>query len=119
MRAHWVELGDVDVLLSQWAVWGASFLRHLQHTRSRWQQDYDSGYQEEGLHAELPPGSDEDMERVDRAMAYLKRNDVSSYVILLDVYVNDRPCREERLMGACRRFCDAWNSAVDRMRAAG
>lgn len=119
MRAIWIDLADVDVLLSQWAVWGAGYLRRLQHTSSRWQRDYDSGYQEEGLHAELPPGDDEAMERVDRAMAYLRRTDIPSYVILIDVYVNHRPCKPGRREAAVRCLVNILNNCVDRLRFAG
>ncbi len=108
-RTEQLNLNCAATLIDQWAVWSEAFLRRLGYSASRWQGEYRPRQEEETPIPVLPDGCDEDMERVDRAMAWLKRNSVRAYAVLVRIHVQRHPLSFIAHDQALRDFVGAWD----------
>lgn len=107
-RTESLSLTQAGILIDQWAVWSEAFFRRLSHSASRWQADYRPRQEEETPVPVLPDGCDEDMEHVDRAMAWLKQNCVRAYTVLVRIHVHHQAYAFNVHDQALRDFSAAW-----------
>lgn len=98
-----------DTYLKQWSVWSCDELKTLDVKSAGWQMLATSGYSEEKPSAEIKPGDDATMCRVDMAVARVTSSSPTLGRVLKDKYFLHRTVRYDDLNSALLRFISAWH----------
>lgn len=103
-------ISEADYLLRQWAIWSLNdgiIPKKLFELSPNWHREIPSDYPEEP-HTSHCDEDDETMGVVDRVVAELGRTKPKAYVVILDVYRNQRSyhktVEEEALADFCRLY---------------
>lgn len=97
-----------DAYLQQWAAWSLSELKPLDVAVSRWQRELQSGYAEESPRADVRPGPDAIMIRVDATVSRVNLQYPAMGAVLKRRYWAHRHVESEMLETALLRFVSAW-----------
>lgn len=99
-----------DKYLHQWAVWSSDELNRLDVKPARWQKEitheHQTGWAEES--PRIKPGSDFEMEIVDRCVTRVTNQNPAMGRVLKEKYFFHRHVHFEDLNSALLRFISAW-----------
>jgi hypothetical protein len=106
-------LEEADVLLAQWADWAANELAKLEHSASKWHDEYRPGFLEESTSNDLPAGDEQVMVDVDSALAMVKVFNLYHFQVIRGRYMFHESYNRYQLDSAKRAFIAEYVSPLD------